>query len=71
MIYGSVGLGSLIYDSGLGVLKGAKKINDVMSNSTKFTLGIAGAGSVGGQLISDGTVDPRSLAIDLATSICT
>ena len=68
MIYGSVGLGSLIYDSGLGVLKGAKKINDVMSNSTKFTLGIAGAGSVGGQLISDGTVDPRSLAIDLATA---
>ena len=68
MIYGTVRLGSLIYDSGLGVLKGVKKINDVMSNSTKFTLGIAGAGSVGGQLISDGTVDPRSLAIDLATA---
>ena len=60
-------LGSTIY-GGLGVLKGAKKINDVMSNSTKFTLGIAGAGSVGGQLMSDGTVDPKSLAIDLATA---
>ena len=60
-------LGSTIY-GGLGVLKGAKKINDVMSNSTKFTLGIAGAGSVGAQLMSDGTVDPRSLAIDLVTA---
>jgi len=39
-----------------------------MSNSTKFTLGVAGAGSVGAQLMSDGTVDPRSLAIDLATA---
>ena len=60
-------LGSTIY-GGLGVLKGAKKINDVMSNSTKFTLGIAGAGSVGAQLMFDGTVDPRSLAIDLVTA---
>ena len=60
-------LGSTIY-GGLGVLKGAKKINDVMSNSTKFTLGIAGTGSVGAQLMSDGTVDPRSLAIDLVTA---
>ena len=60
-------LGSTIY-GGLGVLKGAKKINDVISNSTKFTLGIAGAGSVGAQLMSDGTVDPRSLAIDLVTA---
>ena len=60
-------LGSTIY-GGLGVLKGAKKINDVMSNSTKFTSGIAGAGSVGAQLMSDGSVVPRCLAIDLVTA---
>ena len=68
MIYGTVRLGSLIYDSGLGVLKGVKKINDVMSNSTKFTLGIAGAGSVGSQLITNGTVDLKTLGIDLTTA---
>ena len=68
MIYGSVRLGTLIYDSGLGVLKGAKKINDVMSNSTKFTLGIAGAGSVGSQLLTNGTVDLKTLGIDLTTA---
>ena len=68
MIYGAVGLGSLVYNSGLGVLKGAKKINDVMSNSTKFTLGIAGAGSVGSQLMTNGTVDLKTLGIDLTTA---
>ena len=60
-------LGSTIY-GGLGVLKGAKKINDVMSNSTKFTLGIAGAGSVGSQLMTNGTVDLKTLGIDLTTA---
>ncbi|WP_242650027.1 hemagglutinin repeat-containing protein [Rodentibacter trehalosifermentans] len=54
--------------SGLGTLKGAQTINKVMSNSSKFTLGIAGAGSVGSQLLSDGKVDLRTLAIDLVTA---
>ena len=60
-------VGSSAYGAGK-LLQGAKAIEGIMSNSTKFTLGAAGAGSVGGQLMSDGTVDPRSLAIDLATA---
>ena len=60
-------LGLSVYGVGK-VLQGTKAIEGIMSNSTKFTLGVAGAGSVGSQLISDGTVDPRSLAIDLATA---
>ena len=60
-------LGASAYGAGK-LLQGAKAIEGVMSNSTKFTLGVAGAGSVGAQLMSDGTVDPRSLAIDLATA---
>ena len=60
-------VGSFVYGAGK-LLQGAKAIEGIMSNSTKFTLGAAGAGSVGGQLMSDGTVDPRSLAIDLATA---
>lgn len=60
-------VGSSAYGAGK-LLQGAKAIEGIMSNSTKFTLGVAGAGSVGGQLMSDGTVDPRSLAIDLATA---
>ena len=39
-----------------------------MSNSTKFTLGIAGAGSVGSQLMTNGTVDLKTLGIDLTTA---
>lgn len=60
-------LGASAYGAGK-LLQGAKAIEGIMSNSTKFTLGVAGAGSVGAQLMSDGTVDPRSLAIDLATA---
>ncbi len=58
---------SIVY-GGLGVLKGAQAINNVMSNSTKFTLGIAGVGSVGGQLLANGEVDSRTLAIDVVTA---
>ncbi|WP_179108664.1 hypothetical protein [Rodentibacter genomosp. 2] len=49
---------SVVY-GGLGVLKGTQAINNAMSNSTKFTLGIAGVGSVGGQLLANGEVDIR------------
>ncbi|NBI43656.1 hypothetical protein GVX76_09230 [[Haemophilus] felis] len=52
---------------GSSVLKGVQTLNK-LSNSTKFTLGIAGAGSVGTQLIINGTVDPKTLAVDLATA---
>ena len=60
-------MGASAYGAGK-LLQGAKAIEGIMSNSTKFTLDVAGAGSVGAQLMSDGTVDPRSLAIDLATA---
>ncbi|STO55098.1 FhaB protein [Canicola haemoglobinophilus] len=53
---------------GQNILKGIQAVTNITSNSTKFTLGIAGASSVGSQMISTGSVDPKTLGIDLATA---